>query len=88
MIIQDNYYTTDQLEAYMADKTTVRLVFAIYVRYILKRRILDINCAFPHDKAHYREPSFVLQPRRFDGSLKQKGRVDRLRLNHYGGLPV
>lgn len=80
-MIKDIHFTAYQLATYMADKTTVRLVFALSVRFQLKQGILDIKCAFPHEKTHSPETTFVLKPPLFDGSLKHKGQIGRLLLN-------
>lgn len=81
----DIHYREDQLAKFMADKTTVMLVFAFSVRYGLKRRILDIKCAFPHEASDSPQPTYVIQPRRFNGTYAHPGRIGRPRLNLYGG---
>lgn len=84
-MLKSIHYYDDQIATKMEDKTTVRFVIDASVKHDLKRRILDIKCAFPHGRSNSHEPTYVSQTKRFDGSYKHKGIVGVLILNLYGG---
>lgn len=79
------HYDPENTTKYMADKTTVRLLFAT-ASHRLHIEHIEIEAAYLHDKfAHNgRKPLYVRQYPRFDGSLKHPCRAGRLEKNLYG----
>lgn len=83
-MLKDVYYYGDKIVTYMADNTTVQLLLALSVRLKLKRIILNAKCVFPGEKVTSPQPTYVVQPRNFDGRLKYEYLISLLILNLYG----
>ena len=80
------HFDLEKTTTYMADKTTVRLLFAIAAACRLYIEHIDIKAAYLHEKfAHNgKDTVYVRQHPRFDGSYKHACRSGRLDKNMYG----
>ena len=85
-MIPNVHFDPEHTTMYMADRTTVRLLFAIAASQKLHIEHIDIEAAYLHEPfAHNgRETVYVSQPPRFDGSFKHPHKAGKLDKNLYG----
>jgi len=68
----------------MAEKTTIRALFAIAAAIYLQLEHFDISGAYLHEQLHNAQPVYVWQRQRFDGSYKHDTDTGELKGNIYG----
>lgn len=82
------HYDQDETATFMADKTTIRLLFALAAANGLHMEHLDITWAYLHEKYEHDKPVYIWQPPRFDGSYKHPVAAGRLFGIIYGTPPA
>lgn len=50
------HFWEDRISVYMVGKASIRLLYAFASQLRLKRLVLGIKCAFPHEKEQYLKP--------------------------------
>ena len=78
------HYNPEHTAAHMADKATIRLLFAIQAAGGLASDHFDIQSAYIHEPYKFDKPVYIRQHPRFDGELKHNCRGGILTKNLYG----
>ena len=78
------HYDPDKTTTYMADRTTIRALFAIAASMNMYVEHFDITGAYLHEQYQHHKKVFVWQPPRFDGTYKHKSTHGQLKGNLYG----
>lgn len=78
------HFNPSDTAAYMADRSTIRLILALAACENKYLDHIDIDSAYLHEPYDDPTPLYVRQPERFDGSFKHPKKYGRLRLNLYG----
>ena len=77
------HYDPDKTVTYMADRTTIRTLFALAASMNMAIEYFDITGAYLHEKYQHKKKVFVWQPPRFDGSYKHQATHGQLKGNLY-----
>ena len=78
------HYDPEKTATYMADRATIRTLFALAASRNMAIEYFDITGAYLHEKYQHKNKVFVWQPQRFDGSYKHKATHGELKDNLYG----
>lgn len=80
------YFDPEKTTTYMAEKTTVRLLFAMAATFNMHIAHIDIKAAYLHEAFDYSgsEAVYVRQHPRFDGTHAHEHKVGQLNKNIYG----
>ena len=78
------HYDPEKTATYMADRSTIRTMFAIAASYNMQIEHFDITGAYLHETYQHNRKVFVWQPKRFDGSYKHTASHGQLKGNVYG----
>ena len=78
------HYDPDKIATYMADRTTIRTLFALAASRNMVMEHFDITGAYLHEKYQHKHKVYVWQPKRFDGSYKHTSTHGELKGNLYG----
>ena len=80
------HFDPGKTTTYMADKTTVRLLFALAATFNMHNEHIDIKATYLHEKADHSGSHAVnvRQHPRFDGSFKHPHAVGKLNKDIYG----
>lgn len=83
-MIAGKHYNPQHTASYMADKTTVRLLFSLTSALNLSIDHFEITSAYIHEPYQHTKPVYVKQLSRFNGKLKHPGRGGQFIKNLYG----
>ena len=78
------HFEPNHTAAHLADKLTVRLIFAIIASMQLHAEHFVISSAFPYEKYEYEKDLYVKQYPRFDKTMKHPHPTGKVILNVYG----
>ena len=78
------HYDPEKIATYMADRTTIRTLFAIAASMNMRIEHFDITGAHLHEKYKHANRVYVWQPQRFDGTYKHRSTHGELKGNLYG----
>ena len=78
------HYDPEKTATYMADRTTVRTLFALAASRNMTIEHFNITGAYLHEAYQHEKKVFVWQPPRFDGTYKHKATHGQLKGNVYG----
>ena len=78
------HYDPEKTATYMADRTTVRTMFAIAASMNMKIEHFDITGAYLHEEYKHTKKVFIWQPPRFNGQYKHQATHGQLKGNVYG----
>ena len=78
------HYDPEKTATYMADRTTIRTIFAIAASRNMEIEHFDISGAYLHEAYKHDKKVFVSQPKRFNGSYKHGATHEQLKGNVYG----
>ena len=78
------HYDPDKTATYMADRTTIRTLFALAASRQMVIEHFDISGAYLHEAYKHDKNVYVWQPQRFNGTYKHKATHGQLKGNLYG----
>lgn len=64
------HYDPAQVATYMAEKASVRMIFALAAAQSLHLEHFDITAAYLYEQYQYDKLVYIWQPKRFDGTYK------------------
>lgn len=82
------HYDPMHTTAYMADKSTIRLILAMAAHHGYAQEHFDINSAYLHENYKHKTAVYIQQMPKFDGTLTHPGQVGKLKGNLYGTPPA
>ena len=78
------HYDPEKIATFMANRTTIRTLFAIAASMNMRIEHFDITGAYLHEKYKHANRVYVWQPQRFDGTYKHRSTHGELKGNLYG----
>lgn len=69
-MVKYKQYNPEEVNTFTTDKTRVRFMLSLAANRKVELEHYDISSALTHERLHTKQPIYVLQERRFDGSLK------------------